>query len=78
MAAGACLDGTDVKRELGCYFTLGDPFGSHPAVLRAIRNLPNAPRIVEPCAGIHLSAEENRRVTDAQTKILPLTVLFGA
>ena len=48
MVAGACLDGSDVKRALGCYFTLVDPFGSHPAFLRAIRNLPNAPRIVEP------------------------------
>lgn len=73
MVAGACLDGTDVKRELGCYFTLGDPFGSHPAVLRAIRNLPNAPRIVEPCAGMgHLAATFLTKVPSARFELFDL------
>lgn len=73
MAAGACLDVTDVKRELGCYFTLGDPFGSHPAFLRAIRSLPNAPRIVEPCAGMgHLAATFLTKVPGARFELFDL------
>ena len=73
MVAGACLDGSDVKRELGCYFTWGDPFGSHPAVLRAIRNLPNAPRIVEPCAGMgHLAATFLTKVPGARFELFDL------